>query len=41
MCTLTAGVLAGIFSYIFGKEVDCIEKKCKAIDSDYCEFEVA
>jgi len=37
-CTITAAVIAGIFSYLFGKRVDAIEEKCKAMGSDYCEF---
>ena len=40
MCSITAGILAGIFSYIFDKDVDCIEKKCKAVSGNNCEFEV-
>jgi len=41
VCTLTAGVLAGMFSYIFGKDVDCVEEKCRAKGNDYCLFEIA
>ena len=40
VCTLTAGVIAGMFSYIFGKQVDCVEVKCRAKGEDYCAFEV-
>jgi len=40
VCTLTSGVLAGIFSYIFKKDVDCIEKKCLAKGEEICEFAV-
>jgi predicted hydrocarbon binding protein len=40
-CTLTAGVLAGMFSYIFGKDIDCREQKCKAQGEDSCVFKVA
>lgn len=40
ICTITAGVLAGIFSYIFGKTVDCVETKCKAEGNSYCMFNI-
>lgn len=41
-CTLTAGVLAGIFSYVFGKkDINCTEMKCKSEGGDFCLFEVA
>ena len=38
---IAAGVLAGIFAYVFGKKVDCVEKKCIAKGDSCCEFEVA
>ncbi|MEM3405940.1 MAG: 4-vinyl reductase [Candidatus Pacearchaeota archaeon] len=38
VCAITAAVIAGIFSYVFGKKVDAIEEKCKAKNGDYCEF---
>ena len=41
VCSLTAGILAGIFSYIFGKDVDCVEKSCIAKNDEYCNFEIA
>ena len=41
VCSVTAGILAGIFSYIFGKDVDCTEPKCKAKGDEFCMFEVA
>ncbi len=41
VCTLTAGVLAGMFSYLFGKEVDCVESGCKAQGKAGCSFEIA
>lgn len=41
ICTLTAGILAGIFSYIFNKNVDCVETECLAMGKDYCSFEVS
>ncbi len=40
ICSFTAGVLAGIFSYIFKKNVNCIENKCLAKGDAYCEFKV-
>lgn len=40
VCTLTAGVLAGMFSYIFGEDVDCVEVSCKAKGEDFCEFKI-
>ncbi len=41
-CTMTAGILAGIFSFIFKKDVDCIETKCLAQSQSNqdCLFEV-
>ncbi len=41
VCAITAGVIAGVFSFIFGKQVDCMEQKCKAQGSGYCLFKVA
>ena len=41
VCTLTAGVIAGVFTYIFDKEVDCVETKCKSEGASYCMFKVA
>lgn len=38
---VAAGILAGIFSYVFKKKVDCVEKKCLATGDSYCEFFVA
>lgn len=38
VCTITEGILAGLFSHIFGKDVDCIEKKCLAKGDDSCIF---
>jgi predicted hydrocarbon binding protein len=38
ICAITAAVIAGIFSYLFGKKVDAIEGKCKARGNDFCEF---
>ncbi len=40
VCTLTAGILAGMFSYVFNKETDCVELKCKAAGNSYCLFKV-
>jgi len=41
VCTLTAGILAGIFSYIFDKDVDCIETKCRACGAETCDFKIS
>jgi predicted hydrocarbon binding protein len=41
VCTLTAGILAGIFSYIFKKDVDCSETKCLGKGDGVCEFSVS
>ena len=38
VCTLTAGILAGIFSFLFKENVDAYEKKCLGKGNDYCEF---
>jgi len=40
VCAITAGILAGIFSFVFGKDVDCVEKKCKASGAAWCEFNI-
>lgn len=40
VCTLTSGILAGIFSYIFQKNVDCGENVCLSMGKDFCEFEI-
>jgi|SRR3989344_2988554 len=40
-CTLTAGIIAGIFSFIFDKKLDCVEMECKATGKGYCLFKVA
>ncbi len=42
VCAITAGILAGIFSYLFDKkDLECVEIKCKAEREDFCLFEVA
>jgi predicted hydrocarbon binding protein len=41
VCTVTAGILAGIFSYIFEKDVNCAEEKCMAEGHDACYFNVS
>jgi predicted hydrocarbon binding protein len=38
VCTLTAGILAGIFSYIFKKDVNCAEENCLAQGKQYCDM---
>jgi predicted hydrocarbon binding protein len=38
VCTVTKGILAGIFSYLFKHDVDCFEKKCMAKGDDMCAF---
>jgi len=40
-CTLTAGMLAGLFSFIFGKDVNCNENKCFAKGDEACFFNIA
>ena len=40
-CTICGGILAGIFSYLFGKDVNCIEKKCLAKGDQFCSFEIS
>lgn len=39
-CTITSGVIAGIFSHIFKKDVDCVEKSCIAKGDSFCMFNV-
>jgi len=41
VCSLTAGILAGIFSYIFDKDVNCKETKCIATKQNICEFQIS
>lgn len=38
ICSLTAGILAGIFSFLFKENVDAYEKECLAKGDDYCVF---
>ena len=40
VCVITAAVLAGIFSYLFKKQVDAAEVRCLAKGNSYCEFVV-
>ena len=40
VCTITSAVLAGMFSFLFGKPVDCVEGKCIAKGDTYCEFAI-
>ncbi|MBI4232464.1 hypothetical protein HY605_04490 [Candidatus Peregrinibacteria bacterium] len=39
-CHLISGVLGGMFTYLFKKEVNCIEKECLAMGKPHCLFEV-
>jgi predicted hydrocarbon binding protein len=39
-CTIIEGILAGMFSYIFNKDVDCVERKCMAKGDEACMFVV-
>lgn len=32
------GILAGIFSYAFKEDIDCIETKCSAVNANECVF---
>ncbi len=41
VCAITAGIIAGMFSYIFEKEVDCVEAKCESQGNSFCSFKVA
>jgi len=38
VCSITSGVLAGIFSYLFKKQVDAAESRCLAKGASFCEF---
>ncbi len=38
---IAAAILAGIFSYVFKKQVDCVEDKCIAKGDSYCQFSIA
>lgn len=40
VCIVVAGILAGIFSFIFKKDVNCVEKKCRAMGHPTCSFVV-
>ena len=40
VCVITAAVLAGMFSYLFGKDVNCIEVSCGAGSGSSCKFVV-
>jgi len=39
-CEIIASILAGMFSYIFGSDVDAVETKCLFSGSEYCMFNV-
>jgi len=39
-CHLIAGCLAGVFTKIFGVEVNCFETNCAAKGDPYCRFVV-
>jgi predicted hydrocarbon binding protein len=41
VCAITSGILAGIFSYIFNKDVECAEKSCIGKGDESCQFEVS
>ncbi len=41
VCALTAGIIAGMFSYVFDKQMDCVESKCSAQGASKCSFKVA
>jgi len=32
------GILAGIFSKIFGEDIDCVEAECAALIGERCKF---
>lgn len=38
VCTLTAGILAGMFSFLFKADVDCFEKECLVQGKGKCLF---
>ncbi len=38
VCSITTGVLAGMFTKLFDKEVHAIVNKCMAKGDDHCEF---
>lgn len=40
VCALTAGIIAGIFSFIFKKDVQAVEQKCLGKGDEYCEFHI-
>ncbi len=40
VCHFLRGVLAGIISEVNGEKYKAVEKKCKAMGDEYCEFEV-
>lgn len=39
-CVLTAGILAGMFTFLFDKEVECMEEQCLAEAKDVCIFKI-
>ncbi len=40
VCTYISAVLAGFATAIYGKPIDCVEMKCRAMSVDECEFRV-
>lgn len=39
-CDMLAGILAGMFSYVFGSDVDATETKCLSTGNPYCIFNI-
>lgn len=40
VCVLTSGILAGAFSFLFEKNIDCIEERCLAQGENHCLFKL-
>lgn len=40
VCVLTAGILAGIFTFLFKKKVECLEESCQAKGDGSCIFKI-
>lgn len=38
VCHFISGYIAGVFSVIFGKKIECTETKCKAKGDTFCEY---
>jgi predicted hydrocarbon binding protein len=39
-CNVTKAILAGAFSSLFNRDIDCTETKCSITGTEYCQFAI-